>query len=862
MPGQYYDYHWPMILAGHDTINTDAQDPKASTPCVPLRRVLASQRTSLMLADHDDLGYMIISYQGACTVSTVAGQLRLTCPTQTSTADISCASASGGADLSCCNAEFNHVLQNSLCTSSDGAWAFVNQGPGDHNKPWHRLLMTCPDSGTIRISGDWRETMSTHWFHDHMHEYTAPNVYKGIAALQIYTSGLDRGNECWNDGVNLRLPSGCGMQYNMPAGTIGGLPNELMNWGIRDYDLYLMINAKAWGQDTQGYVGGNLCNETNSGSDACKDQLWFNTFNTDGFLGDKMLVNFLYNPEELVRPRRYRLRFLNADVSRFLRLAMVHERFCVDISPVETASLRAAHNYIAGPAGSGLCYSRIPFHLIANDGNIMQHAVPYDGSMDLYTSQQANSDVAEVDANDDFTQSKGGDSCNRFLGITNVFSIAERLDMIMDFSKHGLEKGSKMFLVNILEHKSGIRPNSPQNLAGGLSMLATILADKYTGGDGGVGKFMRFVVTDPVPGAIDTSMDPSLYEPPCVLKGVNRCSCPLSTPAQVASRPGLEMVPRPVHDLTKVARRREMNFVKGGAVHPKDEYSDPATGVSTGHLAHHAIGDVVASNVPSDANTQLVTISAIYSVSHDETEVVKTLMTPANGCNGCIDTKWAIKTDQAADIDDVRRSLLSNATEEQASPGRPVAAAENAGNNLRGHGRKLQTAPASSVPLLSAGKAYFADMKFLPVSIEKGALELWEFKGHGGWSHNVHTHFEEGHIHSRGGKPVPMWEEGARKDVYRVGPEEDAQLGLVFSIQFRDLEGTYMTHCHNTQHEDHAMLQRWDIEHPGQTIPFMAPIQNWRGCSYQQTSEMEGARTTTLRLNNNLIKMHNDQKHY
>src|SRR5262249_55244679 len=29
-PGQYYDYHWPIVLAGHDTINTDAVDPLAA----------------------------------------------------------------------------------------------------------------------------------------------------------------------------------------------------------------------------------------------------------------------------------------------------------------------------------------------------------------------------------------------------------------------------------------------------------------------------------------------------------------------------------------------------------------------------------------------------------------------------------------------------------------------------------------------------------------------------------------------------------------------------------------------------------------------------------------------------------------
>ena len=31
-PGQFYDYHWPMALAGHDTINPTATDPRAATP--------------------------------------------------------------------------------------------------------------------------------------------------------------------------------------------------------------------------------------------------------------------------------------------------------------------------------------------------------------------------------------------------------------------------------------------------------------------------------------------------------------------------------------------------------------------------------------------------------------------------------------------------------------------------------------------------------------------------------------------------------------------------------------------------------------------------------------------------------------
>jgi manganese oxidase len=34
-PGQFYDYRWPMQLAGYDTINTTADDPRAAFPCAP-----------------------------------------------------------------------------------------------------------------------------------------------------------------------------------------------------------------------------------------------------------------------------------------------------------------------------------------------------------------------------------------------------------------------------------------------------------------------------------------------------------------------------------------------------------------------------------------------------------------------------------------------------------------------------------------------------------------------------------------------------------------------------------------------------------------------------------------------------------
>jgi len=173
-PGQFYDYHWPIVLAGFRSVNKDATDPMASSP-----------------------------------------------------------NDSGGLD---------------------------------------------------KVPGDWHETMSTHWFHDHMFSFTSQNVYKGNAAMFNIYSGLDRGNEAIKDGVNLRLPSG-----------------TAKSWGNLEYDVNLMLADKAW--DKNG-------------------QLLMDIFDFDGFLGDVMTVNLTYEPYFEVERRKYRFRILNASVSRFFKVAL------------------------------------------------------------------------------------------------------------------------------------------------------------------------------------------------------------------------------------------------------------------------------------------------------------------------------------------------------------------------------------------------------------------------------------------------------------------------------------------------------------------------------------------------------------
>jgi FtsP/CotA-like multicopper oxidase with cupredoxin domain len=168
----------------------------------------------------------------------------------------------------------------------DYFWPVVLAGFRSINPNATDPMAGTPDDafGRRNVAGDWHETMSTHWFHDHMFSFTSQNVYKGMAAMMNIYSALDRGSEGVIDGVNLRLPSG-----------------TARSWGNLDYDVNLVLADKAW--DAKG-------------------QLAFDKFEFDGFLGDRMTVNLVDNPYFEVEARKYRFRILNGAVSRFFKLAL------------------------------------------------------------------------------------------------------------------------------------------------------------------------------------------------------------------------------------------------------------------------------------------------------------------------------------------------------------------------------------------------------------------------------------------------------------------------------------------------------------------------------------------------------------
>jgi hypothetical protein len=92
-----------------------------------------------------------------------------------------------------------------------------------------------------------------------------------------------------------------------------------------------------------------------------------------------------------------------------------------------------------------------------------------------------------------------------------------------------------------------------------------------------------------------------------------------------------------------------------------------------------------------------------------------------------------------------------------------------------------------------------------------GEVEHWTLVNDGGsWDHPIHLHFEEGITMDRGGANIPSTELNVRKDVWRLRPGGRVQ----FQVQFGEYGGAYVNHCHNTVHEDFAMLLRYQLLTP------------------------------------------------
>ena len=104
-----------------------------------------------------------------------------------------------------------------------------------------------------------------------------------------------------------------------------------------------------------------------------------------------------------------------------------------------------------------------------------------------------------------------------------------------------------------------------------------------------------------------------------------------------------------------------------------------------------------------------------------------------------------------------------------------------------------------------------------------GEIEHWTYINQGdGWDHPIHLHFEEGVTMNRGTDTIPATEFLVRKDVWRLRRDG----AVTFQVQFGEYGGSYVNHCHNTVHEDFAMLMRLQLFSAGGPQVAVTPTPN------------------------------------
>ena len=128
------------------------------------------------------------------------------------------------------------------------------------------------------------QKLTTLWYHDHRLDFTASNVYAGLAGFYLLFDEDDAG-DTGDENTGWHLPS------------------------FPKYDIPLIL------QDIK------FAEIPGEGA-----QVVFDAWNTDGMLGDRMTVNRRITPYFQVEARKYRFRLLNGGPSRFYELFLRSSR--------------------------------------------------------------------------------------------------------------------------------------------------------------------------------------------------------------------------------------------------------------------------------------------------------------------------------------------------------------------------------------------------------------------------------------------------------------------------------------------------------------------------------------------------------
>ncbi|HHJ16366.1 MAG TPA: copper oxidase [Gammaproteobacteria bacterium] len=190
-------------------------------------------------------------------------------------------------------------LHNAHTASESDGYPEDFAGPGEF---WdHHYAM-------MYARNDPREALGSLWYHDHMLDFTATNVYAGLSAMATFYDDLDSGDENDPNPHALHLP-----------GTYG------------KYDLSFILHDVRFDQ---------------AGNPA------YNVFDTDGHLGDLITVNRKVMPYLEVEPRKYRFRIYDGGPSRLYELILSDnsEMFVISTDGNLLEEPVSATSLVMGPA--------------------------------------------------------------------------------------------------------------------------------------------------------------------------------------------------------------------------------------------------------------------------------------------------------------------------------------------------------------------------------------------------------------------------------------------------------------------------------------------------------------------------------
>ncbi|TFZ02524.1 bilirubin oxidase [Ramlibacter henchirensis] len=141
--------------------------------------------------------------------------------------------------------------------------------------------------------GRHHERASTLWYHDHFLDFTAPNVYRGLAGFFLVFDNPNVDAADPNQASITEQTRDTGDENNAAK-----TPNAL-RLPSGEFDVPLVLQEKTFNAN---------------------GQLVYDVFNTDGFLGQNYLVNGMVQPYLAVKRRKYRFRVLNGSNARIYHL--------------------------------------------------------------------------------------------------------------------------------------------------------------------------------------------------------------------------------------------------------------------------------------------------------------------------------------------------------------------------------------------------------------------------------------------------------------------------------------------------------------------------------------------------------------